>query len=134
MTTSALPKGWTVNDTTFGARLALVRMRMGWNVKEAARECGQAAATWRMWEIDGIVPRHHVQVAKQISDRTGCDYLWLLLGPDLGEGGGGIHTREYSPVRLIATGGEARAATTRPVRRTRPTVAGRARPATPAAA
>jgi len=103
MTTSAPPQGWTVNDATFAARLALVRMRMGWNVKEAARECGQAPATWRMWEIDGILPRHHVQVAKQISDRSGCDYLWLLLGPDRGEGGGTLRfARDPLAERLVA--------------------------------
>ena len=111
-TTSAMHQttGWTVNDATFAARLALVRMRMGWNMKEAARECGLNAQTWRLWEIDGITPRDQVKVAKQISTRTGCDYLWLLLGPDRGDGGGGVN-EHYRPLseRVIARVGEDRA-------------------------
>jgi hypothetical protein len=90
MTTTAMQRratGWTVNDATFAARLALVRLRMGWNVKEAAREVGEPAASWRLWEMEGSIPRRQVEVAKKISTRTGCDYLWLLLGPDSEEGG-----------------------------------------------
>ncbi|HEX5996274.1 MAG TPA: helix-turn-helix domain-containing protein [Jiangellales bacterium] len=107
MTTSGVmhqTTGWTVDASTFAARLALVRMRMGWNMKEAARECGLNAQTWRLWEIDGITPRDQVKVAKQISSRTGCDYLWLLLDPDRGEGGEGLNAR-YDPLaeRVIAT-------------------------------
>ncbi|MDG4792192.1 hypothetical protein O7626_41045 [Micromonospora sp. WMMD1102] len=94
MTTTAVAPttGWTVDTSTFAARLALVRLRMGWNVKEAARECGLPAATWRLWEMEGTLPRRHIEVAKQIANRTGCDYLWLLVGPD-GDGDGGQPTR-----------------------------------------
>lgn len=73
--------GWTADDATFGARLALVRQRMGWgNVKEAALACGLPAESWRTWERDGVQPRRVVDVAAAIADRTGCDYGWLLAG------------------------------------------------------
>lgn len=80
--------GWTMDDSTFGARLALVRLKMDWNVKQAARECGQAAATWRSWEMDGVEPRRLREVCRAIATRTGCSYLWLLDGPDEGRGTG----------------------------------------------
>jgi hypothetical protein len=52
MTTSVEPArtGWVPDDSTFAARLALVRQRMGWNVKKAADECGIAVENWRRWE------------------------------------------------------------------------------------
>lgn len=78
--------GWTVDDSTFGARLALIRVRMDWNLKEAARACGLPAASWRTWERDGAMPRRVVEVCKLISDSTGCNYLWLLTGSATGEG------------------------------------------------
>lgn len=71
--------GWTVDDSTFAARLALVRHRMGWNVKEAAREVGVPAASWRSWE-EGANPHRKVEIAEQIAERVGCDYGWLLVG------------------------------------------------------
>ena len=86
--------GLTVDDTTFAARLALVRHRMGWNLKEAARECGQPAASWRMWE-EGSSPRRKEDIARAIVERTGCDFYWLLLG----EHRGGKLTHRYAPRR-----------------------------------
>lgn len=77
-------KGWMPDDSTFGARLALVRQRMGWgNVREAAVQCGVPAESWRTWERDGVEPRRIVEIAGLISRRTGCDYGWLLAGPRL---------------------------------------------------
>lgn len=77
-------KGWMPDDSTFGARLALVRQRMGWgNVREAAVECGVPPESWRTWERDGVVPRRIVEIAGLIAERTGCDYGWLLAGPRL---------------------------------------------------
>jgi hypothetical protein len=82
--------GWTADDSTFGARLALIRQRMQWgNVKEAALECGLPPESWRTWERDGVEPRRLVDVAVQISDRVGCDLGWLIAGPRL-------HTAEPS--------------------------------------
>ncbi len=78
------PRGWIANDSTFGARLALIRQRMQWgNVKEAAVACGLPAESWRTWERDGVTPRRVVEIAAIISERTGCDYGWLLAGSRL---------------------------------------------------
>ena len=75
-----LGQGWTVDDSTFGARLALIRQRMQWNVKEAARECGIPAASWGTWE-NGAMPRRYTEMCKLIAYRTGCDLTWLTIGP-----------------------------------------------------
>lgn len=125
-----------VPELTFGARLALVRHRMGWNVKEAAAACGLPAQSWRGWEIAGHLPRRYVEIAKVISTRTGVDYHWLVFGPD--EGGGEVMppTRQYAQQsRLVAAVGDPDRTVvhpTRPVRRTRPVST--ARPFTPTAA
>ncbi|TCB97548.1 hypothetical protein E0H26_11550 [Micromonospora zingiberis] len=74
-------QGWIADDSTFGARLALIRQRMKWgNVKEAAEACGLPTESWRTWERDGVTPRKIVEIAATISERTGCDYGWLLAG------------------------------------------------------
>jgi len=78
-----LAQGWTVDDSTFGARLALIRQRMQWNIKEAARECGIPAASWGTWE-GGAMPRRYTEMCRLISDRTGCDLGWLVMGPRKG--------------------------------------------------
>jgi hypothetical protein len=76
--------GWTADDSTFGARLALIRQRMAWgNVKEAAVACGLPPESWRTWERDNVAPRRVVEVAAIIAERTGCDYGWLLAGKRL---------------------------------------------------
>jgi hypothetical protein len=75
---------WIPDDSTFGARLALIRQRMGWgNVKEAATACGLPTESWRTWERDGVEPRGLTRIARQIADRSGCSYPWLLDGPGL---------------------------------------------------
>ncbi len=74
---------WVPTDDDFGARLALIRWRMGWNVKEAALACGIPAASWRLWEIEKAQPRRLVEVATLIARRTGCDFGWLLAGSRL---------------------------------------------------
>lgn len=77
--------GWTADASTFGARLALVRQKMGWgNVEKAARECGIPVETWRSWERDNREPHRMTTIAMAIATRTGCDYLWLCHGPDRG--------------------------------------------------
>ncbi len=78
------PHGWTADDSTFGARLALIRQRMRWgNVKEAAVACGLPPESWRTWERDGVTPRRVVEISAVIAERTGCDYGWLLAGSRL---------------------------------------------------
>ena len=115
---------WIPTDADFGSRLAAVRHRMGWNIKEAARECGLPAATWRLWEIDGALPRNIITIAMAISQRTGCDYLWLVHGP---QRGGAPPNGRYVGPRVIARIGHIpeqretlRPESTRPVRQTRP--------------
>lgn len=81
-TPANVASGWTVDDSEFGARLALVRQQMKWNIKEAARECGIPAASWGTWE-NGAMPRRYTEMCRLIARRTGCDYAWLLDGPRL---------------------------------------------------
>lgn len=107
---------WIPSIDDFGSRLALVRHRMGWNVKEAARECGLAAATWRLWE-EGGSPRNIITTAMAISNRTGCDYLWLVHGPNRGAT---VRTFAYVEARVIGQIGAA--PTDRLIGRPRPAV------------
>ena len=72
---------WVPSDS-FGARLALVRQVMGWNVAEAAKECGVSDESWRKWE-HGRSPRTIHALARTVAARTGCDYVWLLAGGPL---------------------------------------------------
>jgi hypothetical protein len=91
-------QGWVADDSTFGARLALVRQRMGWgNVKEAAVACGLPTESWRSWERDGRMPQRLTEIAGIISDRTGCDFGWLVAGPRMaGNGGGSVSPNHRS--------------------------------------
>ncbi len=74
---------------SFGARLALVRWQMGWNMKEAALACGFSQQSWRGWELQGHDPRGFADVVARISERTGIDEYWLLTGKELPTGPGG---------------------------------------------
>jgi hypothetical protein len=90
---------WVPNVDTFGARLALVRQRMGWgNVKKAAEECGLPAESWRTWERDGVTPHRMVTIAIAIATRTGCDLDWLVYGPNKPSQSGGKVNVDY-PLR-----------------------------------
>lgn len=121
MTTVATESQMWVPELTFGARLALVRHRMGWNQKEAAAACGLPAQSWRGWEAHGHLPRRYVDIAKQISGATGVDYLWLVHGPDRGQGGTDSHLLAPMSPRLVATiGGPRTGEPSRGVTRTRP--------------
>jgi hypothetical protein len=127
------PVPWIPSVDSFSSRLALVRHRMGWNIKEAARECGVPPASWRFWEVDGGQPRNIITIAMGIAGRTGCDYLWLVHGPN--RGGATLSSRK-SDVRVVAIGGmehpgrSSDVVHTRPVRQTRPTGAVTRRPHT----
>jgi transcriptional regulator with XRE-family HTH domain len=63
---------------SFGARLALIRWQMGWNMKEAALACGFSQQSWRGWELQGHDPRGFAEVAERIAERTGVDEYWIL--------------------------------------------------------
>lgn len=107
----ASAQGWVPDLATFGARLALVRQRMGWtNIKEAAEACAIAPQTWRYWEAGKFEPRQLVSACMKIAGVTGVDYRWLALGPDDRTAAGTIRsvsdTFQYSPLgeRVVAVG------------------------------
>lgn len=79
LTDAALDEPWIPDDSTFGARLALVRWKLQWNVKEAADACGLNDQSWRNWE-SGKLPRDIVTTARTIADITGCSEKWLVVG------------------------------------------------------
>lgn len=147
--TDAPTQGWTADDSTFGARLALIRQRMGWgNIARAAKECGVPTDSWRNWEVDGREPHRLTTIAMTIATRAGCDYLWLVHGP---QRGAFAPTREYfpssgmrivaaighqpstTPDRMIRTRPTERPRPGRPVRQTRPLAGHAVRPHTPIA-
>ncbi len=103
MTAQPLGHGWRPDDASFGARLALVRQRMGWgNVKEAALACGLPVESWRNWERDGRQPRDFIAVCARISERTGVDLAWLA-GVAQGSGGLESHTAHSRRGALLAS-------------------------------
>jgi len=121
--------GWTPDDTTFGARLALVRQRMGWgNIAKAAKECGVPVDSWRNWEVDGREPHRLVTISMAIATRTGCDLDWLVYGPVRGDavpsGRYGLEARIVATIALPAAAGESTQSLIRPVQRTRPIIDG----------
>lgn len=74
---------WVPRDT-FGARLALVRQRNGWNVKEAADACGLNDQSWRNWEEpESKGPRDYAGVCAKIAEQAGCELRWLMAGGPL---------------------------------------------------
>lgn len=79
VSTAAPAAPWVPSDGTFGARLALIRQRRGWNVKEAALACGIPPQSWRTWE-GGVMPHgsRYFAVCDQIARTVGCDYGWLV--------------------------------------------------------
>lgn len=84
---------WVPVDT-FGARLALIRQRLGgWNVKKVAQFCGIDDQTWRNWEA-GTSPRDYEEVCRQIANAVGCDRAWLKAG-------GPLRSRCFSGLDLI---------------------------------
>jgi hypothetical protein len=94
-------KGWRPDDSSFGARLALVRQHMKWgNVAEAAKACGVPVESWRTWDRDSVVPRRIVEMAGLIADASGCDYEWLLSGPSRSSG---RHVIDWNPVKAERT-------------------------------
>ncbi len=65
---------------TFGARLAIIRWAMRWNLKEAALACNVPQASWREWELFDRAPRNLVEVSAKIAARTGYDDYWIMTG------------------------------------------------------
>lgn len=80
MTTQERPleENWVPTDT-WGARLAIVRQKMGWNYTEAGKECGINATSWHNWEDGGGCRQMH-RIAHKIARRTGVSFTWLVAG------------------------------------------------------
>jgi hypothetical protein len=108
-------ESWVPSDQFFGARLALVRQKMGWgNVKEAALACQLPQESWRSWERDNRQPRDFQSICEKIAARTGCDLFWLMTGRGYSDQRSGpvrpgdtsqdprSDTRRYSPSELAA--------------------------------
>ncbi len=77
---AASEERWIPDDSSFGARLVLIRQRMRWsNVAEAARACGLDRESWRLWE-QGRTPSRLVTVAIAIATASKCDLDWLIRG------------------------------------------------------
>lgn len=87
--------GWVPDPAhDFGARLALVRQHEGWNIREAARECGLDPESWRAWETQGRKPRDFAAACQKVSERAGCSVIWLMTGQSPAPGGSGV---EWAP-------------------------------------
>ena len=67
-------------DDTFGARLALIRQRKGWNIAEAARACDIDPQSWSNWESDERRPRDFQGATRKIAEASGCHPIWLMAG------------------------------------------------------
>lgn len=93
------PEPWVPDASTLGARLALIRQRMGWNITEAARECHVHAESWRLWEQQGREPRRLVTIAMAIATRTGVDLDWLVYGPNKGSR---LTSSKWNGTRVLA--------------------------------
>lgn len=94
---------WIPDASTFGARLALIRWRMGWNLTEAARECDITQNSWANWEA-GSMPRQYVEAVTKIVWRTKVDKFWLMTGegsPEPETAGPTVETRWLAPVTPI---------------------------------
>ncbi len=70
---------WVPSTDTFGARLALVRQKMGWNQKQASEECDLSINAWARYEDEGGVA-DLIGTVRKIVSRTGVNEMWLLTG------------------------------------------------------
>lgn len=94
MSTQPVTRGWIPDDQNLGARLALVRQRFGWNMKEAALACAIPQGSWREWELKDRVPRDYPGMMEKIAARTDVDLMWLMTGRTPGSGDDGSPDRE----------------------------------------
>lgn len=88
---------WTPDTYSLAPRFALVRHRMGWNQKEASKECGLAESMWARIE-NGVVPRNLIDVIEKVVERTGVSREWLAFGPGQRPGGLGDSRRAAAAV------------------------------------
>lgn len=71
---------WVPDTEEFSVRLALIRHRLRWNVKEAAIACGIKPQSWREWELHGRRPQDYEGTCKQIAQTVQCNLVWLMTG------------------------------------------------------
>ena len=123
-------EAWIADDSTFGARLALIRQKMGWgNIAKAAKEVGVPTDSWRNWEVDGREPHRMPTIAMAIATRVGCAYRWLVHGPGRGDDVSTAPTppiersnERYVEARVLRTGRMiGHASADQPARQARPT-------------
>jgi hypothetical protein len=79
MSNTALAGSWIPDTSTFAARLALVRWKMGWNLKEASLACNLSQNSWQNWE-EGASPRNYIENINRIVLATRVNKLWLMTG------------------------------------------------------
>lgn len=77
---SRVVDGVPVDD--LGVRFAIVRAIKGWNVKEAAEQCGLAPSTWRNREA-GRPGQTLVDDCRRVSERADVSFEWLMVGGPL---------------------------------------------------
>lgn len=94
MSNQPVTRGWIPDDQNLGARLALVRQRFGWNMKEAALACAIPQGSWREWELKDRVPRDYPGMMEKIAARTDVDLMWLMTGRTPGSGDDGSPDHE----------------------------------------
>lgn len=76
---TTIPEVTWVPAETFGARLLLVRHRLGLTVDEIAELTGLNRATWSTWER-GAHPRDLMGVVAAVVAATNVDRDWLTYG------------------------------------------------------
>lgn len=80
----AMANTTTVEDLTFGERLALSRRRVGLTQTQMAELLHVSRQVISKWEKDAGRPDDIVQTAKDWGQHTGYSPAWLLLGSSSG--------------------------------------------------
>jgi transcriptional regulator with XRE-family HTH domain len=89
-------------EWTLGDRLRKARKQTGMTQKAFAELIGEEPSRYSQWEADNNRPRHLVDVAQNIEDRTGVSAAWLLgLVPSPGANGSAFRMDERRPVGRV---------------------------------
>lgn len=81
----SITTGWVPDDSTFGARLAMIRFQKGWGGAVVAGDrTNVRPETWRAWENGtNKNPRNYEEIVAKIARKSGCDAGWLYGGREL---------------------------------------------------
>lgn len=96
---------WIPDDSTFGARLALVRQHMGWTKAQAARAIGASESSWGNWERPASAdrkptrPQGYEDITAKIAAASNCNLGWLR---GTGPGGATLSVTAREPHGEIA--------------------------------